>query len=650
MNIRHIKTDLRSRRKLSMTLFFRLRFLSLILCGTHVARLTSYGYILRTNYHPPHHRCYTKSNSYSYLRHPLFGQSSTVSIFPTKSPSRCIGIATRIALNPISTADDNNASSLGLVSNSNGNPSNETQQNEAKQDQDNSNEIANEIIKISSFPPSPGKDNSDRWLTWIGHTCNETVIGQLPQNVIKDFPPVMNIYAKQRSKEGAENAEQLLLRLLKESKAGNEAVNATMTSTVFNVAIDAWAKSGTKESGQRAERIFSLMDQICKEGKHLKVRQDTISFTSVIDAWANSNIKGSAQRACDILNLMEKLSFSPKHDKSPPPPRPNRVTYNVCLSALAKSHERNSATEAEKIVERMEYLYNSDPNNTSIKPDVVSYQSLIFAWSNSREWGAPQRAEEILKNMDDLHKTTGDKSLRPNVYCFTAAINAWSKSMEKDKVERAWNILQYMKKLHQAGDIEEGPNVYTYTSVINTACYPCIQGADKSEVEEMKSKAFVVALKTMEEMLESENVRPNHVTYGAFLNACHRLLSELDDRRMSVVERVFLHAKEDGQVGRVVLQKLWLVIASREKFVRLLSPEEDNEDYPFIMMIMEDENFDMEAIYQGYLLPEWKCNVKGEKIPINYVDEARKSRYSTPLSRRGSNIWKMRGKSGYYSK
>jgi len=496
--------------------------------------------------------------------------------------------------------------------------------------------------------------NYDKWLGWLGHKCDEIPIGDLPTHVLKDFPPAMNLYAKERSRFGAENAESLLQRILEESAAGNVAVEGTISTATFNIAIDAWAKSGVKEAGEHAERIFMWMNEVWKDGKQSKIKQDTISFTSVIDAWANSNTKGSAKKACAILDLMEKMSKISSSQSSEIDynvvivPRPNRVTYNICLSALARSRERNSAIKAEKLVERMEQQYKESNNDLSIKPDVVSYQSLIFAWSNSREWGAPQRAEEILKYLDDLHKA-GDESLRPNAYCFAAAINAWSKSVEKDKVKRAWNILKYMQELHKSGDIDEGPNVFIYTSVLNTACYPCIKG-NEEEVQEAKKEAFEVALSVYEEILESEHVRPNHVTYGAFLNACHRLLAKKDERRNTIIKKTFRQAILHGQVGTVVLQKL-LLAAGQSEFKRLVFCEVQIERKGNIV-VPESNNINMEAL--GKQLPyEWSKNVKGEKrseTPIHCSGKSKLNRYSTPLNRRGINVLNMRGKSGYYSK
>lgn len=410
--------------------------------------------------------------------------------------------------------------------------------------------------------------------------------------------------------------------------------------------MDGWAKSGVNSAGENAERIFSLMDRIHKEGHSPKVKQDTISFTTVIAAWANSNAKGSARRACALLGRLERMGAA-NSDNGEDTPRPNTVSYNVCLAALARSNDRNAAVVAEELVERMEQLSDQD---SRVKPDVITYQSLIHAWSHSRRWGSPQRAEEILKYMDDLSET--DHNVKPNVFCFTAAINAWSKSVEQDKVERARNILTYMQRLYKEGRIDEPPNVFTFTSVINTACYPCFN-RDGSNREQKKIEAFKVAAQTMNEIQESDYASANHVTYGAFLNACFRLLpannkEEIDNEHVidkwQAIKTTFQQAARDGQMGHVVVEKL--ISSSPQGFIRDLIPTIPDSENEITIA-------DLDTIVTCHIPKEWRCNVRGEKKPRGKkMSDGARSKRSADV---GSNnhrayLSQLRGKSGYYSK
>lgn len=532
------------------------------------------------------------------------------------------------------------------------------------------------------FSSCDGEDHNSKsqkttkWLEWIGFRCQEAPVGTLAPHVVKDITPVMNIYAKQRSKKGAVMAESLLRRIVDEAEAGNDAVE--LTNTVFNVAIDGWAKSGERSSGEHAERIFSWMNRIRKEGNHPNVKQDTISSTSVINAWASSNTKGSARRACEILNLMEKRS-SEDHEV----PEPNTVTYNVCLAALARSNDRNAAIIAEELVERMEKRSRSDSGKSNVRPDVVSYQSLIHAWSNSRRWGSPQRAEEILKHMDDLSRNEqlihGDRNVKPNVFCFTAVINAWSKSVEQDKVQRARNILTYMRRLYEEGRIDDPANVVAFTAVINAACYPCFD-KDGSNRAEKKKEAFEIAVVTMNELRACEHADANHVTYAAFLNACFRLIPDSDDEdgnddgdelefseefddtdvvdKRRIVKQTFEQAAQDGQVGYVVVDKL-LSAAPQDLILELiptLQRHVEGVDDDGSTMTLPDAR----ETYSTYVALEWKRNVTGEKISSHERSGAAKSQKikrmddaltgSTVNHRRARQLSKLRGKSGYYSK
>ena len=111
-------------------------------------------------------------------------------------------------------------------------------------------------------------------------------------------------------------AEAILNRLLEEE---HEAANNTNTTRIvrsikpdrvmFNIAIDAWAKSSEDIAPLRAEALLQKMER--QDARDLK--PDTVTYNTVVDVWSKSSHRGekenriAAQRAVGILKRMERM-------------------------------------------------------------------------------------------------------------------------------------------------------------------------------------------------------------------------------------------------------------------------------------------------------------------------------------------------------
>lgn len=271
-----------------------------------------------------------------------------------------------------------------------------------------------------------------KWLKWMDRSIAYAEFGHLPKKVIKQIPPVINAWAKKRSRFSALMVQKILTRIMDERKAGNE--NAIVTTVMCNTLIDAWAKSQDEEAAQKCEVILQWMIDVSSDDSEYKhdLKPNVVSYTSVIDALSKSGMSGAAERAEKILNIMQS-----KYENGDEDVEPNTITFNAVIDAYARTGGADMAQKAESLLERMKQLYLD--GNSNVQPDVCSFNSVLFAWSNAfHAAGAPQRADAILGKMEEacgdfahcnIDKTTA--IVQPNTFCYTSCINAWGKSKEK---------------------------------------------------------------------------------------------------------------------------------------------------------------------------------------------------------------------------
>ena len=91
----------------------------------------------------------------------------------------------------------------------------------------------------------------------------------------------------------------------------------------------------------------------------------------------------------------------------------NVYTYNTLISSWARSGDRSSPKQAERIIDTM--------IKAGVKPNSSSYTALMDVYSKSRnqdEDNACHRVEEIL-NLLEEKALEGDRDMQPSVWSYT---------------------------------------------------------------------------------------------------------------------------------------------------------------------------------------------------------------------------------------
>lgn len=369
------------------------------------------------------------------------------------------------------------------------------------------------------------------WLRWMDRCLENTSVGELTKRVLEQVPPILNAWAKRRSKFSALMIHRIIMRMVEERQAGNE--NAVVTTLMCNTLIDAWSRSGDENAALRCEGVFKGMIELTSiEGKILhNVKPDVVSYTTVISAWAKTASEGSAERAADILNKME-AEYEIGTDRSI---KPNVQTYNTVLDAYARVGSVVAATKAENLLQHMNRCYMTD-SNCSIAPDVLSYNSVIFAWANAL---CPHRADFILEQMESFSSSSyklNPAQVQPNKFCYTTCINAYAKSDDNRKAIKAYKLLQRSKRRNQTA------NEYTYTAVLNACAY----SSDDAD----KANAFDIACDTFEDALSNDFA--NHATYLQFFICLAKLLPNRESSNKKIAHNVFKRCCKEGQLNEKI--------------------------------------------------------------------------------------------------
>jgi pentatricopeptide repeat protein len=295
---------------------------------------------------------------------------------------------------------------------------------------------------------------------WANSKCKEGVteaeklLSQMEENANNDnmkpngvsYNTVMKALAQnlKPSASSARRIEAMLdsMELLPLSgKTGIE-----LNSTPYNICIDAWGKSGSKDSIVRAEQILTRMYEMSEKLNTKAILPCTISYTAIINALSKSGNRNAPQHAERLIEEMIGKNVSP-----------GTMTYNSLINCWARTKQNGAAQKAEEVLLRMRELTASGAAN--VPPDSVSFSTVINAWANE---GHGKRAEEILHHLEKMSEI--NSNLTATNYAYNSAITAWSRSQDVDAAQKALAVLDRMGQMYENGNKDAFPTLHSYHS------------------------------------------------------------------------------------------------------------------------------------------------------------------------------------------
>ena len=264
------------------------------------------------------------------------------------------------------------------------------------------------------------------------------------------------------------------------------------TSSI-NCCLEAFARSKTVEETE------ALLLQFCRkhvEDSRLNPQPDVISFTTVLKSWAKANLPESPDKIMSLLIKLNQYGWDSC--------KPDVVCYSIAINCWSKSNREDAAEQAEAVLRLM--LEAERTGERRLQPDSFCWNGVINAWSLN---GNGERAEAIFEEMLNSY-LKGHHSAKPCKMTFTALISAWTKTRSNpDAPARANQVLRRMQELHSSGVIDDKPNVYHYTAVLDCLAYT------KTKWAAEKAEAILREMAASEDL----DVRPNLVSYNSVLRA-----------------------------------------------------------------------------------------------------------------------------------
>jgi len=303
--------------------------------------------------------------------------------------------------------------------------------------------------------------------------------------------------------------EQAQLLLDEMKSKGASASNSLRPDTVtYTTAISVMCRLG-------GHIVLEMVDKLLKEAIHTPgVTVDAMFFSNVLSSLAFCRGPGAADYAEEIVQKkMPSLKIEP-----------DILVWNGLLNVYAKN---GSGVEAEAVLERME--------KGPVPPNLQSYTVVLDAYAKSDSHSSIARAETLIQRLQE------SSDLQPDAKAYTCLIQKYARSSLPLKAKRAQAVL--------LNAIEKGvrPTTITYNAVLNACAY-----TNSTDLKE-KEEAFTVACLVFDDVRKSS--KPNHVTYGTFLDVIIKLMPK-SDARNDIAELVFKRCCKDGQVSQLVLRKL----------------------------------------------------------------------------------------------
>jgi pentatricopeptide repeat protein len=221
----------------------------------------------------------------------------------------------------------------------------------------------------------------------------------------------------------------------------------------YSTLINAISKSGNVNASKQATDLLKKMINLFINGD-LDEAPNAITYSSVMDAYA---VDGDIDGAMNILNMMKD-----DYNSGNKTAKPNLRTYNILINAISKSDTDDAPQQAEILLTTMIYLYSK--RELLEGPNSFTYSSVMYAYAVQGDIDGANDVHEMMKN----EFKSGNKKCRPTVMTYSILIKAWAKSGKDNTPEEVEKILQEMKDLHKSGDLVEGPNHITYTSMIDS--------------------------------------------------------------------------------------------------------------------------------------------------------------------------------------
>ena len=246
----------------------------------------------------------------------------------------------------------------------------------------------------------------------------------------------------------------------------------TPNRITYNAYLKALASEQTVSAAEEAHDVLHQMERSLDDNGGqgaLLPTPDIFSYTTVIDAWAKSGARQSPQKAYEVLQHL----LHQQDENGAFPDEPNVVSFNTVMSACAKARDHDNKNEVAEIAQEV----FEELSRRGGVPDTWSCSSLVACWSNSHYDDKAQRCHDFLRQMqqtmlekkkkrkDNRNDDNDDDqrllSMERNAHNFVLKACAYT---PKEAGEENRN--HALRIAHETFDETPAPNHVTYTSYL----------------------------------------------------------------------------------------------------------------------------------------------------------------------------------------
>lgn len=204
-----------------------------------------------------------------------------------------------------------------------------------------------------------------------------------------------------------------------EINAGN--TKFELNAKAYTTAIDAWVRTKEGEKAAvRAEEIFKHMLKLIESGNYPGLKISNGVFNATINCLAQKTDRNVPSKCEKYLRDMLEMSSTNSEV------RPDSYTWNTVMHAYVQnwvnihSSDVDSATIVKKLLEDMAKEYKA--GRSLARPETISYNIVINALAKSKKVGAASDAAVLLAEMHEKFDN-GDEAVKPNVVTYCAVVS-----------------------------------------------------------------------------------------------------------------------------------------------------------------------------------------------------------------------------------
>ncbi|CAJ1945497.1 unnamed protein product [Cylindrotheca closterium] len=319
------------------------------------------------------------------------------------------------------------------------------------------------------------------------------------------FRPLLLGTARFKGRDSGGNVEELLLWMERLHEEG--VLVEPPDARCYEIALNAWSRSGTTEAAERAEDLMRSMMPLSSPS----------AYAMVMKAYKRN--PGRKQALFDEMYGAYRQGNNNL--------KPTSEHFRLVLEELANT----SPEQAESFLRRMGHLYEEE-GLSSAKPTRQAYNTVLKSWarmstnSKSTSWKC---AEGLLRDLQSLYLQDGDPKLQPSMESYKPVLILLSKEKQVARLESLFDEL-----FGAYCATASGPSATTASLEPDSTCVHSLLLAYRSTKNAQKTRDF---LKQLEEWKDS-NILNLDLSISTYNIALSCLASSTSSKKQTELRNV----------------------------------------------------------------------------------------------------------------